>query len=217
MLPYIDLCRNCTTITVKNIFEIGAYFAQDADFLMEVFNLAPKDVFVFEAHPDLYEAITKIHSFNAYHNAVFNEEKEITFHIFPLDYKNTGWSSVYKHKSGDTRPVKVHAIRMDNFMERNKIDSIDFLKIDVEGATYAVLDGFGSRLKDVACIQLEAEHLAAFSLEGQDKLYGDISSLLLQNDFDLVELHRFNGMKQSDSFWVQRKYIKYTELLPKLD
>jgi hypothetical protein len=33
------------------------------------------------------------------------------------------------------------------------------LKIDVEGATYAVLEGFGERIKDINAVHLEAEHI----------------------------------------------------------
>jgi hypothetical protein len=53
MQRYIDFVKQGTNIIVKNIFEIGANFAQDADYLMEQFGLNPKDVYVFEAHPEI--------------------------------------------------------------------------------------------------------------------------------------------------------------------
>jgi hypothetical protein len=100
LLPYVEYVKKGTSIKVKNVFEIGANFAQDADFLMECFGLQPKNVYVFEAHPDIFKAINEIHSFNAYNNAVYNAEKEITFNIFPLDYKDTGWSSIHEGGGG---------------------------------------------------------------------------------------------------------------------
>jgi len=207
MLPYIKLVKEGTNIKVKNVFEIGANFAQDADFLRELFGLTPKDVYVFEAHPDIFKAITQIHSFNAYNNAVFNENKKIIFNIHPLDYKSTGWSSI--HKGIDTEEVQVQAIRMDDFMETHAVEKIDFLKIDVEGLTYEVLEGFGKRLKDVNCIQLEAEHGENYFPVNQ-VLYDKIENILKQHGFELVLFERNNGMLQSDSFWVQKDCIKYT-------
>ncbi|MCL1992638.1 MAG: FkbM family methyltransferase [Spirochaetes bacterium] len=210
LYPYVNLVKTWTNINVKNVFEIGANFAQDADFLREAFGLAPKDVYVFEAHPDIFKAVTQIHSFNAYHNAVFNENREIAFNILPLDYRDTGWSSIHAmgHK---TQEVKVQAIRMDGFMEAHSVGKIDFLKIDVEGATYEVLEGFGKRLKDVNCIQLEAEH-GEVNFPGHWNLYDKIEHILKENDFELALFERNEGMRQSDSFWVQKDCIKYAQL-----
>jgi FkbM family methyltransferase len=200
MQPYIDYVKNDTNIKVKNIFEIGANFAQDADYLMEQFDLAPNDIYVFEAHPEIYEAIKKIHNFNAFNKAVYNEEGEIEFTIFPLNHINTGWSSIF-HGDGVGEKIKIGAIRMDAFMKEHNIEKIYFLKIDVEGGTYHVLDGFGERIKDINCVQLEAEHT------GSGILYEKISKLLLKNDFELIHFYRNNHMVQSDSFWIKKEYI----------
>jgi FkbM family methyltransferase len=201
MQQYIDYVKKDTNIKVKNVFEIGANFAQDADYLMEQFDLTPNDIYVFEAHPEIYKAIKEIHGFNAFNVAVFNLCKEIEFNIYPLDHVDTGWSRIF----GDTgAKVKVEAIRMDNFMHKNNIKEIDFLKIDVEGCTYHVLEGFGEKIKNIKCIQLEAEH---------DKYaiipYEEISELLLKNCFELIHFFRNNRMTQSDSFWIKKEYIKY--------
>ena len=49
LIPYVRYIKYGTTLQVKNVFEIGANFAQDADLLMECFGLAPSDIYVFEA------------------------------------------------------------------------------------------------------------------------------------------------------------------------
>jgi FkbM family methyltransferase len=199
---YIDYIKKGTNIEVENIFEIGANFAQDADYLMESFFLKPENIYVFEAHPEIYGAVKAIHNFNAYNYAVFNENKELEFNINPLTHEDTGWSSIFVVAD---KKIKISGIRMDSFMEEHSIKNIDFLKIDVEGATYHVLDGFGSRLKDVKCIQLEAEHNKHAIIP-----YEKIEELLLANDFELIQFNRCNNMKQSDSFWIRREYVKYT-------
>jgi hypothetical protein len=98
---------------------------------------------------------------------------------------------------------------MDNFMKENGIEKIDFLKLDVEGCSYEVLEGFGNRLADVNCIQVEAEHGRA-NFPTNWVLYEKVEEILKANNFELVEFHRGNGMKQSDSFWVQKSCVKYT-------
>jgi FkbM family methyltransferase len=206
---YIDYVKNGTNIKVENVFEIGANFAQDADYLMEQFDLTPNDIYVFEAHPEIYDAIKKIHKFNAFNVAVFNSDQELEFNIFPLTHINTGWSSLFgagwSSLFGNTgEKIKIEAIRMDNFMIKNNIKTIDFLKIDVEGATYHVLEGFGERIKDIKCMQIEAEHN-----EWAVITYEKIAELLTANDFELVHFFRNNSMKQSDSFWIKREYVSY--------
>jgi FkbM family methyltransferase len=200
---YVDYVKKGTNIEVKNVFEIGANFAQDADYLMEQFNLTPKDIYVFEAHPELFEAIRKIHAFNAFNNAVFNEEKEVAFYTVPLDSENTGGSGLFG--SEGEKNIKVQAIRMDNFMQKNNIKTVDFLKIDAEGATYHILEGFGNRITDIKCLQVECEH-GTYAVIPYEKT----ADLLLQNNFELVYFFRGDNMRQSDSFWVKKEYIWYS-------
>jgi FkbM family methyltransferase len=200
---YVDYVKKGTNIKVRNVFEIGANFAQDADYLMEQFNLTPKDIYVFEAHPELYEVIKKIHTFNAFNNAVFNEEKEAAFYTVPVDSENTGGSGLFG--SEGEKNIKVQAIRMDSFMNKNNIESIDFLKIDAEGATYHILEGFGKRITDIKCLQVECEH-GKYAVIPYEKT----AELLLKNNFDLVYFFRGDNMRQSDSFWVRRECISYS-------
>ena len=205
MSPFVNWVNNYTTIKVKNIFEIGANFAQDADYLAYRFKIKPLDVYVFEAHPELYKAIVKLHNFNMYNNAVFNEEKEITFNVVPINSRNTGISSIFDLDSKIVcEKVSVKSIRMDNFMNKNNIEKIDFLKLDVEGATYEVLDGFGERIKDIQAMHIEAEH-GKVSFKAK-KYFDDIAELLNKNEFEIVYLNRVAN--QSDSFWIKKGLIK---------
>ena len=206
MQQFIDWIKGWSTLEVNNIFEIGANFAQDAEYLALGFNIEPQNVYVFEANPQIHEIITKIHNFNAYNYAVFNENKEITFNILPISENNTGLSSILNLNNKETTPVTVQAIRMDDFMNKNNIEKIDFLKLDAEGCNWEVLDGFGDRLKDINCIHVEAEHTHDYDYKEKNHLWGDISELLLKNGFALIYFQRF--VYQSDSFWIQKKYLK---------
>jgi FkbM family methyltransferase len=53
--------------------------------------------------------------------------------------------------------ITVPTIRLDTFMDLTEIGTVDFLKIDTQGADLAVVRSAGSRLKDIRKITLEAD------------------------------------------------------------
>jgi FkbM family methyltransferase len=205
MKPFAEWVERYTKIKVNNIFEIGANYGQDAAGLAYLFNVTPKNVYTFEAHPDLFKEIKNMYEFNVYNNAVFDEDKTMIFNIVDINTTdNTGVSSLLSknHNSEKMKQVSVEAIRMDNFMDKHNIHFVDFLKLDVEGCNWEVLNGFGCRLKDVKIIHIEAEHETVWN---NQKLYKDIELKLQEFDFELVLFQRYYS--QSDSLWVQRKYL----------
>jgi FkbM family methyltransferase len=208
MGEFVDIVKRDTTINVKIIFEIGAQFGQDADYLRNAFKVPSEQIYVFEAHPEIYRALKELHKFNTYNCAVFNQEKDITFNIVPLDSSNTGISSILKLPDEiKSTEVTVQAIRMDKFMQDNNINKIDFLKLDVEGASYEVLEGFGERLKDIQSIHIESEH-GEYLFKGETRYFESISEKLKSNGFEMVYFKRVFGL-QSDSFWIKKEVYKY--------
>lgn len=206
MKPFAKWVLECSSLVPKNVFEIGANYAQDAEALRGYFNLKPQDIWVFEAHGDLFKEITKKYDFHAFNLAVYNRSGKLSFQAVDLEQsKNTGISSILTHQFSKEKmkTVTVDSVRMDEFMERNGIDHIDFLKLDAEGCNYEVLEGFGSRLKDVRAVHVEGEHYVVW--KGQ-KLYDDIAALLTSNGFSLIYFQRH--FSQSDSFWIQKSYLR---------
>lgn len=204
MVSFANWIKIWSNLEVKNIFEIGANYGQDAETLRHCFRIKNKDVYVFEAHPQIYNAIKKLHKFNAYNYAVYNKTGTATFNICDLNSKNSGVSTLlhdYK-RHNQFKQIQVKTIRMDEFMEKNNIDTISFLKLDVEGANYEVLDGFGNRLNDIGAIHIEAEHIEEYKGE---TLWNGIKQKLELAGFEMVYFQRFKG--QSDSFWVQKEYL----------
>ena len=204
MYEYTDWIKSHSNLAIYNIFEIGANLAQDAEVLAKEFSVDSKNVFVFEAHPVLAKRIKELHKFNCYNNAVFNEDKIINFNMCDPFGNNTGVSTLMNDESRIFKnKTEVEAIRMDKFLIKNKIDFVDFLKIDVEGATYEVLEGFGDKLTAIKCVQLEAEHNLNYT--GQHS-FEDIYKLLTENDFSLCLFERKKA--QSDSLWLKNEYIE---------
>lgn len=204
-----DYLERLATFKPKNIFEIGANYGQDADFLRKRLDLKNSDIYIFEPHPEIIAEAKKYFLFNCYPFAVSDKNEKITFHAINLKSTNSGISSIMLHKFNDDSDyldIEVEAIRMDSFISNNKIDEIDLLKVDVEGAAYQVLIGFGNELSRVKAIQIESEYLPVW--DGQ-KTWDDVSSLLSNNGFQLIHFELQEDGIQSDSFWIQRKLIKH--------
>ena len=73
-------------------------------------------------------------------------------HSIYLKIKNL----IVKNKSKDSYEM-TNVNTLDNFCYKNKIKKIDFLKIDVEGYEYMVLQGAKKIIKDVKYIMIEAQ------------------------------------------------------------
>lgn len=192
----------------KNIFEIGANYGQDADFLKTRFGLSNDDIYIFEPHPEICKEVKEMYKFNCFDFAVSDKNETVLFHAIDLS-KNNGISSCKAHMFNDEKlykNVEVRSIRMDYFILEHNIESIDFLKIDVEGLTYEVLSGFGEQLHKVKAMQIETEFMPVWS--GQ-RTWEDVYNLLLLNNFQLVDYILQEDGIQADSFWIQAKLIKH--------
>ncbi len=195
-----------TTIKPEIIREIGANYGQDAAGLAEAWNIQNNNVYCFEAVPEICTEIPKFYDFNVFNLAVYNHNNGVKINSVDTKKKgNSGISSILSAKANNDltkKEILVPSIRMDDFMEKHNIQKFDFIKLDVEGCSYEVLEGFGTRLKDVKAIHLEAEDDVVW--EGQ-KLFSDIQKLLTANNFEMMYFKKF--WKQSDSIWIQKEYI----------
>lgn len=204
MIPFANWVKEWSSLKVKNVFEIGANYAQDAEMLRHCFGLEDKNVYVFEAHPELCQAIKKLHpQFHTYNCAVYNKAGIMDFNIVDINSGNSGVSTLmHDLKRIPNEKIQIQTICMKDFMEENNVKTIDFLKLDVEGVNYEVLDGFGDRLKDVHSLHIESEHAELY--EGET-LWGGVKEKLETSGFEMIYFQRYSN--QSDSFWIQKEYL----------
>ncbi len=95
-----------------------------------------------------------------YNQLAAYKETEVVLDFFYFTNENNGLSSIYHNPQWDYLPMKtgkVNTITMDAYCYCHKLNSIDCIKIDVEGAEVDVLLGCEGLLKDkkVKCIQVE--------------------------------------------------------------
>ena len=87
------------------------------------------------------------------------------------------------------RVVELDTISLDDFARDYGVESIDFIKIDIQGAEYEVFAGAKRALQDVVAIVSEVEFIPHYV--GQ-KLFGDICQLLGD---DTLMFHKFLGLE----------------------
>lgn len=125
-------------------------------------------VHAFEATSETFERLQTVCRLVGHKNIVLNNvalaASEGTVHIYVYDREYSSWNTLAKrplHEYGiDVAPVRIDKIptmTVDAYCERNSIEKIDLLKIDVEGAEYQVLQGASSMLarKKVLCCVFE--------------------------------------------------------------
>jgi hypothetical protein len=94
---------------------------------------------------------------------------------------------------------------MDDFFAKHNIGTIDVCKVDVEGCTYEVLQGFGNRIADVNSWHIEGELKVLYE---NQKLFIDFQQLLVAAGFTMVDYCQFDDDTQCDSIWIKNTLIK---------
>jgi FkbM family methyltransferase len=101
--------------------------------------------------------------------------------------------------------ITVKTLALDDFCREQRIEHVDVLKIDVQGAEYAVLAGARGLLERQAVDLIYLEMIMAPSYVGQRKYHYYLTSLdaLGYELFDLFNLGRRDGrLIQSDGIFV---------------
>lgn len=207
------------------IFDIGACEAEDS---IRYSSLFPKSIiYAFEPRKDnctkAFELINNYKKTNIiFENiALSNENGSADFYLSegePGDLKNdSSWN--YGNKSSSLLPPSdemkkytswlsfdkketVKTKRLDNYVSKKNISSIDFVHIDVQGAELMVLKGAGDFLKKIKLIWMEVE---AVQLYKDQPLKNDIEKFMKSNNFINI-LDTVNDVS-GDQLYVNRDYF----------
>lgn len=136
-----------------------------------------------------------------------NNEKDVNFYSHDINSGLSGFNkiniesndSIYlkELKANDSNPQLnkyfdklnhqrlVDVIRLDNYIEQSNIEKINLLKIDTQGFEPEVLDGLGSRLKDIDVVLTE---LMFYDYYKRSLTFTDIEKYLLPAGFQLYDI-----------------------------
>lgn len=199
----IELYRNKIGPTANTILDIGSRDGNDANFLSE--QLLSKNVYTFEANSKCVALIKNRHPhFKNIYGAVSNYNGTAMFNrVDSPDWDAVGTSSLrdrtdswYDDKS---EKVEVPVKRMDTLISKYSIPSpMDLVKIDTEGCSFEVIEGFGNEITNVNMLHVENE---TYGYWKDQKLSDDVSELLSSAGFSLIHSHNF-GTNSVDQVWI---------------
>ena len=116
----------------------------------------------------------------------------------------TNYASKFNHKR------EVSAIRLDDYCSKTGIQKINLLKMDTQGSEPEILEGFGSKLNDVAVVISE---LMFYDYYERRLSFSDIEKYLLPANFILFDISHISKNPMNgrtdwvDVIYVNKKYI----------
>ena len=195
------------------VIDLGSRDGEDAYYLSK--QLHSKKVFAIDANPDAIEIIkTRYPWMQIRYCAISDTNGETTFQrVRDDDVSMVGCSSIYANKvanepqfEGKVDLINVPLKTMQTFMAEETLEDIDVIKVDTEGYTWQVLQGFGDKLNKVRLLHLETEKDATHAERRNNK---EVSKFMEDNGFVLVDLSYegsggINGGIE-DQIWVNPK------------
>ncbi len=151
---YLDLVYADIPKDYKVILDIGANIGITAQYFKD----RAKKVYSIEPSSQHFEALKKNKEYNQWSNVeIFNiaiADRDGYMQLNKYDDNYTTYSLTTKFKK-DSEIVKTMAI--DTFLKENKIEEVDFMKLDVEGAEDLILrsDGFKKVVNKIKRIEIE--------------------------------------------------------------
>ena len=192
------------------IIDIGSRDGDDANYLYK--ELLGTNVIAVDANPKCYQIIRSRYPWmKAYQGAITDKDGETTFNqVTSNNIEVLGTSSIFSkdtsidppaaYFAGKTQEITIPSNRLDTLLT-NTGDSgvIDVVKIDTEGYSWQVLQGFGDRLKDVRLFHIETESVQLHP----DHVTGDkVAEFMRSQKFVLVDTSHEWGAKMEDQIWV---------------
>ena len=121
--------------------------------------------------------------------------------------------------------TEIETITLDNFISKNTIDNLDFIKIDTQGSELDIFNGGKNSLKNVVKIICEVEFVPIYE---DQPLFGDVNKFLNDNGFMFNKFLGLSGRalkplilnkdpnKASQHMWSDAVFIKNIEVIQNL-
>ena len=187
------------------IFEIGACEGEDSIRYSKLYPCAR--IYAFEPLPANIELIkNNLTKYNIKNVSFFNRALSVsngTAQFFVSSGKPPGTADVdwdFGNKSSSLQAPEKHldnikfihfdnkilveTITLNSFCTQNKINYIDFMHMDVQGAELMVLEGAGDFIKSIKAIWLEVSKIDLYK---NQPLVQDIAAFMRRNNFTLLK------------------------------
>lgn len=206
-------------IGIDSVLDIGTKDGYHANMIKDAFGLSNEDMYLIEPNPLFIDGMKdKYPGANIYKVAATNEDGVREFYQVNISnhYDILGTSSLMKRDSWYSKPefntktIKVQAVRSKRILD--EIPSKNFaLKIDVEGHSYEVLEGFEDSIENISSIHIETEKNQMWDNQKTDR---EVGELLVSKGFVKVYEKVMNQDNPShiqyDQVWINKKNFKYS-------
>lgn len=203
------------------VFDVGANVGFMSCFLAKttgengkVHSFEPVKETFFQLKENL--AINRAENAKAHRLAIFNEKRKVIMNLFEQKY--SGWNSLGKPKFKELAPMaqeEVMAETLDNFCQEQKIDKINFLKIDAEGFDKYVLLGARELLRGKKIEYLSFE-ISEIPLKGSGVKPKEIFDFLKTCGYESyafdVNRNKFIGPVNDSGEFLKNYYASYNDL-----
>lgn len=214
--PVVTNYRKFFGSKATNVLDIGTRDGDDAAYLG--YELFCNDITAIDAGEGAVNLTKSRYPWmNVLHTAVSNYNGTVTFHeLMSGDKELDGCSSIALKgddlvQNSPQREITVPCARIDSLIESGRIPldvngNLDVVKIDVEGFSWQVLDGFGKYLSKVKVLHVEAERRP---FHDEHKLIDDIIGFMKVNGFYLADASYEWGEGIQDQVWINKNLAIY--------
>jgi FkbM family methyltransferase len=204
----VDLYKANIGDTADTIFDIGSRDGDDAKYLAD--SLSAKNVFTFEANPDCYTLIENSYpDFKNIYGAISNYKGNANFNmVVSSDWEAVGTSSL-KNRSDDwysdkAKKITVPVNTIKNIIKDYSIPGpLDLVKIDTEGCSFEVLEGFSDEIENVKMFHVENE---TYQYWQDQKLANEVGNFLQSKGFVLINSYNF-AVNSVDEVWINGNIV----------
>jgi FkbM family methyltransferase len=201
---YLQINKFIDSKEIKTIIDAGTMDGGDAIYFKNKYPYS--NVYAIEGLPDNYNKYLinnkNIIGINA---VIANYDGNIKYYQKNIN----GIHGIFNRGSEyGTLTLDLPCYKLSTIIKKYNINTIDILKIDVEGATLELLQSLENNLNDVKIMHIETETYPFF--EGQ-KLHDEVCIFLQNNNFVLIDItfvEILPGKFQSDSIWINNKFYK---------
>ena len=182
-------------------------------------------IFAFEPNKNNYKKLinntSHISNIISYNTAISSINGKKTFYVashpnssslLPFSEANK-WKSPFNDQkimhTVDKYPVE--CIRLEDFITKNNIDVIDFLKIDTQGHDLDVIKSLGKKIEIVKEIVAEVQ-IVDFELYKNGAKKDDMVSYMLSCGFEIYKTQKWTLNQEENIYFVNKRFSNFLHL-----
>ena len=213
------------------IFDVGCYRGIFAKTILNLIGRKKHKFYLFDINKKVKKYIQNLIKFNNfYYNEIAlsdkNGEANYNYNNF-FESAGSSLSNIVKndkrwnfsrrlllalffYKTKNFTKYKVKTITLDNFVKKKKINSIDILKIDIEGSEYELLKGAKNTLKrnKIKIILVEIIDKKNSYKKKEKKIINLLKNFALIKKANIWSISLFSNIKGGDYLFINNKYLK---------